>query len=184
MDDIAREMSVSKKTLYLYYADKKAMVNDSLKTWMDEEQKLMGAIQANAENAIEEIISLTAHLKKLFADVNPVLLFDMRKYYPEAWQYFQQHKEECYVQNIQRNLHWGIREGIYRKDINVDILAKMRIEIAEMAFDPKIFPSDKFSFAEVQLQFLDHFVHGIVTLKGYSLLLKYKQKYYTEIENP
>ena len=76
---------------------------------------------------------------------------------------------------VEENLRNGIREDLYRKDINVKIMAKYRMEQVGMAFNPTIFPPDKYNIKDVQMILLDHFVHGITTLKGHKLINKYKE---------
>lgn len=73
-----------------------------------------------------------------------------------------------------RNLKQGIREGYYRPELNVDIVAAMRIEMVQLPFDENAFPPSQFQLAEVQMEIFDHFVHGIVTDKGRKLYQKLK----------
>jgi hypothetical protein len=69
----------------------------------------------------------------------------------------------------------GIKDGIIRPDINTRIMTKLRMEEVEMGFNPNLFPPDKFKILDVQLALLDHFLHGICTLKGHKLINKRKQ---------
>jgi TetR/AcrR family transcriptional regulator, cholesterol catabolism regulator len=107
--------------------------------------------------------------------MNPTLLFDVQKFHPNAWKIYQEHKEKCFHDSIVSNLKKGIEQGYYRKEMEVDIIAKLRLEQIITAFDPRIFPADKFDISKVQLQFIDHFLHGICTIKGHKLINKYKQ---------
>ncbi|MFM7727612.1 MAG: hypothetical protein ACKO7B_12980, partial [Flavobacteriales bacterium] len=68
----------------------------------------------------------------------------------------------------------GIRSGLYRKDIDVKILARLRLEEVEMGYNPKTYPPSRFNIPDVQLALLDHFLHGIVTIKGHRLINRYK----------
>jgi hypothetical protein len=68
-----------------------------------------------------------------------------------------------------------IKDGIVRPDVNTKIMAKLRMEEVDMGFNPELFPPDKFKILEVQLALLDHFLHGICTLKGHKLINKHKQ---------
>ena len=76
---------------------------------------------------------------------------------------------------IERNLKKGILEGLYRTDINIKIISKMRLETMEMGFNPMIFSPEDYNIREVQMQLLNHFLHGITTLKGHKLINKYKE---------
>ena len=76
---------------------------------------------------------------------------------------------------VEGNLHKGVEQGLYRKDMNIPIIARLRIEEIEMGFHPNVFPPDKFNFAKVQMEVFNHFMHGITTIKGHKLINKYKQ---------
>ena len=61
-------------------------------------------------------------------------------------------------------------QGYFREDIHVEILAKMRVEQIEMIFNPEIFAPEKYDFAEVHVQLIEHFIYGISTIKGHKRL--------------
>ena len=75
-----------------------------------------------------------------------------------------------------------MKEGYYRSEVDPDVLAKLRMEQVQMAFDPKIFPSNKYSIVEVQMQVLDHFVHGLLSDKGRDLYHTYQKQTETVIQ--
>ena len=76
---------------------------------------------------------------------------------------------------VQDSLKRGMKEGFVRKDINTKIIARLRMEEVEMGFNPELFPPNKFKIIDVQLALLDHFLHGVCTLKGHKLINKHKQ---------
>jgi hypothetical protein len=77
---------------------------------------------------------------------------------------------------IINNLNEGINGGYFRKDINPNILARLRVEEVQMSFDNRIYPTSKFDFKEVQMQLFEHFLQGIMTDKGRDLYLVYQKK--------
>jgi hypothetical protein len=79
------------------------------------------------------------------------------------------------AQMVERSIERGKKEGLVREDINSKVLSRMRIEQVEMGLNLDVFPPDKFKIVEIQLSMLDHFLHGICTLKGHKLINKYKQ---------
>ena len=108
-------------------------------------------------------------------DTNPSLLFDLQKYHPKAWGVWLNHKNKFIRESVVRNLNQGIEEGHYRPEINVEVIAAMRLELVQLPFADNVFLPSKFKLAEVQSQLFDHFVHGIVTEKGRKLYHKYKE---------
>ena len=74
---------------------------------------------------------------------------------------------------MEANLKKGIKQGLYRPDINVRILAKLRIEEVQMGLNPQLFQPAKYNIQEVQVALLEHFLYGILTINGIKLLTKY-----------
>ncbi|QSE96960.1 TetR/AcrR family transcriptional regulator [Fulvivirga lutea] len=176
MDDIARHLSISKKTIYQYYKDKNEIVSLSLKLHMDMNKQEYDEVFKESENALEELSKVSKCMRKDFKDMNPSLLFDLQKYHPKAWEMWTKFKNEYIKNQVQTNLERGVKEGYYRKEINPEALARLRVEEVQLAFDETVYPKDQFNFKELQLLFFDHFVHGIVTPKGKELYDKYLQQ--------
>lgn len=183
MDDIARHLAVSKKTLYQHFEDKEDIVTITCQSHIDGVYREFQEIENSAENAIEELAKISICLKQNSEEMNPTLLFDLQKYHPKAWSIWVNHKNKFIRESVVRNLKQGIEEGYFRPEINVNIIAAMRLELVEMAFNDQIFPSSKFKVAEVQMQIFDHFVYGLVTEKGRKLYQKYKETL-VELSNP
>ena len=81
MDDIARHLTVSKKTLYQHFADKEDIVTVTCKAHLDRNAEEFQVIRKTAKNAIEELVQLSVCLKRNMQDMNPSLLFDLQKYH-------------------------------------------------------------------------------------------------------
>jgi AcrR family transcriptional regulator len=176
MDDIARHLSVSKKTLYQHFADKEDIVTQVCQSHMEASWRKLENVRKSAANAIEELALLSVQLKKDMEEMNPSLLFDLQKYHPKAWAVWEKYKGVCVNDSMKRNLEQGIQEGYYRPDIDTDILGTARMCLVQIAFDDKVFPQNKFKLAEVQLQLFEQFVYGIVTEKGRKLYQKYREQ--------
>ena len=180
MDDIARHLTISKKTIYQYFKDKNEIVMLSLKLHMDTNKNEYDEAFKNSSNAIEELSKVSQCMRKDFNELNPSLLFDMQKYHPSAWEMWLNFKNEYIKNQVQQNLVRGMEEGYFRENIDAESLARLRVEQVQLAFDDQVFPTDKFNFKELQMMFFDHFVHGIVTPKGLKLYEKYSQQSFNE----
>ncbi len=176
MDDIAKHIGMSKKTIYQHFADKDELVYAFMQVGMQEQMTDMKKIAESSENVIEELHLAMAKTREVFSQINPLMLFELRKYHPKAWEFFNQCKEGEMKEHIIKTMQKGIKEGVFRANIDVEILARMRLELVQVALDPKTFPSPQFNFVEVNLQLFEHFVYGIITLKGLNLLNQYKKQ--------
>ena len=184
MDDIAKELGISKKTIYQHFNDKDAIVKEVVEQELACEKIDMDRLEAEAQDPIEEVLRISDYIQASFGTISPVLLHDLKKYHPKAWTLFQKHKHEHIIQGIIENLQRGIEKGYYRASINVNVLARMRVELIEMAFDPAIFPPQKFSMIDVHVQLIHHFLRGILTDKGFTLYNTYIDKSVIESNHP
>ena len=175
MDDIARHLTVSKKTLYQHFADKEDIVTMACKNHLERNAGEFDEARSTAKNAIDELAKLSVCLKRNMAELNPSLLYDLQKYHPKAWAVWVNHKNKFIRASVERNLKQGIEEGYFRPEINPQIMAAMRLELVQIAFDEEIFPREHFRLSEVQMQIFDHFVFGLVTDIGRKLYLIYKE---------
>lgn len=176
MDEIAREVGVSKKTVYQFFKDKDELVLEVSKHHFINDMKEIEEMFLQAINPIDEIMMLTKHMKKNLTNINPCLFFDLKKFYPKAFDSWKEHKNTFIMEHIKNNINKGIELGFYREDINVEILAIMRLEQIELGCNPEIFSPAKFKLVDVQTTFINHFIRGIVTEKGYKMMEEYKTK--------
>jgi AcrR family transcriptional regulator len=172
MDDVARELGMSKKTLYQSFENKDELVMETCKMHINHEMEAFGEIHVTAENAIDELHKLTSCMRMSMQNINPSLLFDLQKYHPDAWQIFLDFKFNFIQNQVKENIEKGIAEGFYRPEINPDVMAKIRMEQVQTVFDPKIFPANQYDLIEVQMNVLDHFIHGLLSDNGRELFVK------------
>ena len=81
-----------------------------------------------------------------------------------------------FFRTVKENIERGKREELYRPEINIEVIAKVRLETMMMPFNEQIFPKNKFSLVTLHQQLIEYFLFGIASLKGYKLILKYQQK--------
>ena len=177
MDEIARQMGVSKKTLYQHFQNKDALVTTVIEHGILQIQEMCKKFQLQAKDAIEEIILFMQYNDQLFRNMNPVILLDLQKFHPRAFEVFQHHKNQFLQKIILENLEWGTREGLYRKGINLEIISRFRMESAMLCFQPQVFPNTDFDMRTVQKELLEHYLYGISSPKGQELIEPYKKIY-------
>lgn len=178
MDDIARHLGISKKTLYQHFADKEDLVNKIAEAFLEKNHKKYESIALVAKNSIEELSRISICMKQDFEQMNPSVLFDLQKYHPKAWGLWLSHKAKVITGSVVQNIRKGIEDGFYRPDIHPETMAAARVLLIEGAFDPQVFPRNEFNFVNVQTQLFELFVHGLCTEKGKKLYQKYKDTNY------
>ena len=175
MDDIARELGISKKTIYQHFQDKNDLVRQSTHAVLKDRQVEFEEIERKASNALEEQMMISHCIRKDLAQMNPSLMFDIEKYHSDAWSEYVDHERNVIEESVKRNLNRGIKEGYFRPEINVDILTRLRLQQVRMSFNSRVFPGTEFDFKEVQMQMFDHFVYGLLTEQGVALHREYLQ---------
>ena len=175
MDDVAREVGMSKKTLYQYFTNKDGLVTAVAKSQMELEREEFSGIADNAKNAIDELYQIAQCMRRNIQDMNPSLLYDLQKFHREAWQEYLKFKNDFVRGNLIDNINRGKKEGFYREDLNAAILSKFRVEQVQMIFDDKVFPTEEFEFLEVQMHLFEHFVYGMLSEKGRELYQEYSK---------
>lgn len=176
MDDIAKELHISKKTIYLHYSNKADIVRGIMTEHIESEKRDFEEIHGKSGDALEEMILMMNWVSKSFKDINPALIYDVQKYYPKSWEIWQEFKNSFIRKSVTANLIWGKEQGLYRPDLDVNIIAKLRLDEVEFFLDPSVFEGQKYDLTYVHLQLLEHYIHGLVTMKGKKLLNDYLNK--------
>ncbi|WP_423147229.1 TetR/AcrR family transcriptional regulator [Rubrolithibacter danxiaensis] len=174
MDDISRHLGISKKTIYQHFKDKNELVVLLMSDKMENQVCVMDATSQKAKNAIDEVFEAVTHTEVMLSNMNPTLFYDLQKYHREAWQVFKAFRENIFYKKIRQNLLRGIQEGYYRKELDVDIITRMRIEQIDLIFNQTTFPVKEYSISRVLTELTAHFLYGICTLKGHKLINNYK----------
>ena len=176
MDDIANHLGMSKKTLYQYFADKDELVEAVVDGHINEVEGECVHCKEEAKDAIHEIFLTMEHIMAEFSNMNPMLLYDLEKFHFKAYQRFREYKDKFLLQVIRANLEWGIKDELYRPDINVDVLSKYRIESMMIPFNVAVFPPGKYNLATTSGLIIENFTYGLATIKGHKLIQKYNEQ--------
>jgi len=176
MDDIANHLGMSKKTIYQYYADKDELVDAVIEGEINHNEECCKLDQNRSENAVHELFLAMDMIVEMFRTMNTSVLHDMQKYHPRAFLKFHKHKNDYLYNVIRENLLRGIKEDIYRDDMNVNIVARFRVDSMLLVFDPEFQSKTKHNLADIEQELILLYTHGLVNTKGYKLILKYKQE--------
>ena len=135
-----------------------------------EDQNVIEELIAKSKNAIDEIILITHYVGQQLKSIHPSIHYDLEKYYPEAWGMFYDHKNDFIYNSVVTNLQRGIKEGLYREEMDAEVIAKLYVSKIDILFDPDIFPVSKFSFQEVHFELIRYHIRGIASQEGIEYL--------------
>ena len=175
MNDVAKSLGISKKTLYQQIENKDDLV---LKIAHRHTQRETGYICKKielAENALAEMLQIVLHVQQTIETINPALLFDLQRFHRTAWKHFEAHQKDFIVTTIKANLLRGMAEGLYRANLRVDFISKIYIASIPIFNDHDFFPLDDFPRAELHFEWINYHVHGIVSPQGLVIWEDYLQ---------
>lgn len=179
MDDVARSLGISKKTLYELIKDKRHLVDAVVRAIQGKEMDLIKQIQAKELNAIEHLFEINRLLKTEGFLQSPVFINDLKKYYPKLVAKEKREQGFYRLQILKENLAKGKQEGLYRSDINEDLVARIWVSVRTLfAFDPLgLFTDIEVGSESFVCQMMSYHLHAICSEQGRSFLARIiKQK--------
>jgi len=175
MDEIAGQLGISKKTIYQFYSDKETLVKDIFREMTDQNKQKCTYFKDIAENAIHEQYLSSDSAQEIFNNMNTSVLFDLNRFHPNVFAEFEKFKKQFLFNSIKENIVRGIKEGLFRKDIDVNIITWLRLEMISGVFHNEEVINGKTKPNQFENEMKDFFLHGICTEKGLSYISKYRQ---------
>lgn len=172
MDDISMNLGMSKKTLYLYVKDKQELVGKVVNCNFKANEKKISALLNPAFNAIEEVLALVRFFTELHQSHSPNMIFDLQKFYPEVYQIFRKKRKEKLMLFYENNFKKGIKEGLYRQNMDVNVVKKIIVHLSETIIESDTFTIEEVSSPQFILEMYSYHLHGIISEKGHEFLNK------------
>ena len=169
MDDLARTLGVSKKTLYKHCTDKADLVLQVFDRMCNRQDARICELAENAGNAIDAGIDAMAYMQSELRDMHPSMLFDLKKYYPDAMARLERHKLDNMQGYLLRNIERGQREGYYRKDFDAKLISRLHMSMVQTMTDPSTLEEFGRPLSELQKELHAYHLRGISTEKGMAL---------------
>jgi len=176
MDEIALKLGISKKTIYQYYKDKDDLVDAVFSIEIHQHKVDCECNIVKCKDAIHEVFLALDSVKETFKAMHPLIFFDLMKYHPGVYKKFNTHKTNFFYEVIKSNIERGVQEGLYRPDINIDIISKYRVVCIFQILENEQFQEVKVPIVEIMQETTEHFLYGLATPKGARLVKKYTQK--------
>jgi AcrR family transcriptional regulator len=176
MDDVCRDVGISKKKLYLHFKSKNELVEKLLELERENFEIIFATDKFDGVNAIDVLLMVSMQVGERFRDVTPSLTFDLKKYYPEIYHRHIENRIEFIYEQIQLNIKKGIKNGLYRDDLSIELLARLYIRRLIDLHNPEFFPADKFSFQTLFDVMFDNFIRGISNENGIRYYEQQKRK--------
>lgn len=176
MDEVARSLGISKKTLYQHVNNKADLIQKVMIIHITEEKDAMCTIHETAKDAIDEMMQISRYVSELLQRVNPTVIYDLQKYYAKGWELMESlHFEHTYTL-IKENIEKGMEQGLYRPNLDADIIAKLYIGRMDLVVDKNLFPIGEYTISQIHNNAMTYHLYGIMSTKGIELFEKYNNK--------
>ena len=176
MDMLASQLGISKRTIYEVFSDKEELLKGVLKWMVEKQREVMTSVFNESENTIEAIFRMLDLMMDHFQKMSPAFQMDMKRLHMDLKKNPGELVDLPYFSNNSDILMRGIREGVFRDDIDVEITNKCLLEVARVTNDRNVFPPDYFENKDVIRSFYINYLRGISTQKGLDLINFYEKK--------
>ena len=177
MDDIARYLGMSKKTLYQEFSDKHELISRVIDFDMEQSRILLEEVKKSDSNAVQELFMLNRQIHSLRILYSPTFYFDLRRYYPETYHRWIEDKRSNLYRVITENLRKGKSEGIYRAEIDEHIIGRLHMARIEMLDGNDLIEDhERLSDDFIREVFIYH-LHGICNEQGMKLITLEKDSF-------
>lgn len=177
MDDIAKELGMSKKTIYVNFCNKTKLIKAVSDSLFDKIQKGINDIASNTHDPIEELFKIKNFVGENLNDEKSSPVFQLQKYYPKLFKEMIKKQRDIVEQITRLNIERGFKTGLYRKEVNVDFIWRIYFAGINSIKNDELFPPSFFSKKEINDMYLEYHLRAIVTNKGLiklNELLKHK----------
>lgn len=170
MDDIAREMSISKKTLYKYYANKEDLVTRAVVQMFQEISGNMTELLEHQGNAIDMLFSMDEVICSTIEKHDPSMQFQLERYYPEVSAMLEGMKKETVFLMMENNINRGKAEGLYRANLDAQVVTYLYYSRAQLMMEEDMGPFKDRPIEEVMREILVYHIRGVASDKGLAYL--------------
>ena len=177
MDDLSRDLGMSKKTLYKYVKNKADLVDQGVRFKFNEVASAIKEFGSNLDNAIDELFAIDAYIDVMMLENHPAMMFQLSKYYPKTYKWLEKSKEELMTEITTANLKKGLQQELYRPSIKVDYITYIYMAHAQSMDGQTNIPEEVCHSAEFHKHHMEYHIRGIASAKGLEYLnQKIKQK--------
>lgn len=175
MDDISRELGMSKRTIYEVFKDKDELLRECLSYIDKKYEQEHELIALESDNTISEVFSMMKLGIYAIKTISPLFFSDLKKYHFKIYKEVLQVNQFKQINKTHTLLKKGINQGVFKSNIDLEIVSILLNEQLKLISDDNVFPERKFSRVVVFENVLINFFRGIATQKGIDLIDQYHE---------
>jgi hypothetical protein len=157
---------MSKNTLYQFVSDKQDLVAKTMLNYCATDKETVLELCSDSENAIDELLAIIKYVKQRLSVFHPSIMYDLEKYYPEAWDTLHKHQKEFIYELVRDNITRGKNEGLFKDDVHEEIIARIYAKRLDVTLDRMDKVMGKFEFVTIYIEMMKYHIRGIASEKG------------------
>ncbi|MGB0357473.1 MAG: TetR/AcrR family transcriptional regulator [Flavobacteriaceae bacterium] len=169
MDDIAKQLGISKKTLYSHFPNKESLVKNCVFHFFDYVTGEISKISLVAKNPIEELYEIKMFMMRQIKNEKISPQFQLKKYYPEIFKALQEKQLAFMVERMSNSLEKGVALGLFRSNLNIPFVARLYFNGMMGIKDQRLFPAELFQHSQLMADYLEYHLRAICTDKGIAI---------------
>lgn len=173
MDDIANEMGISKKTIYVHFANKTKLVEAVTFELFETICNGIDGICNASNNPIEELYDIKMFVIHHLKNERTSPQFQLKKYYPQIYDILKVKQFEKMHDSVKESLQKGIDTKLFRSNIDVDFISRMYFNGMTGIKDDLIFPKHIYNMDYLMESYLEYHLRAIITDNGLQILNKF-----------
>ena len=170
MDDIAKEMGISKKTIYTHFNNKETIIGVVTDHVFETVCHDIDAICDLNQNPIQELYAIKKRVMQYMQKEKASPTYQLQKYYPAIYNNIKQRQFSYMQQCVVKNLNRGLEQDLYRHNIEVQFVARIYFNGITGIKEESLFPHTMYEGETLYEMYLEYHLRGIVTPKGRNIL--------------
>ncbi len=170
MDSIASHLGISKRSIYERFSDKDTLLFAVLDSMIAKQREKIESILENSPDAISAVFTIIRMGREHAATMNPLISSDLKKYHSKVLKRLSETCGHPDHEAALRILTKGVSQGIFRQNIDTEIVGRAFRGIAGLTGDEELFPPDMFMRSDIMKNVMVNYMRGICTEKGINLI--------------
>jgi AcrR family transcriptional regulator len=163
LDEISSELGMSKKTMYKFFPSKDDLLRTIVHAMMKRVQGHVEEIVRSDKPFLQKIPEFLEFFGRQMSLLSKQFIVDLQRFAPDLWKEMERFRRERILTNVRLMFDQAKREGVFRKDLNVDLFVLVFLNSVQNIINPQTLSQQSFSTEEAFQQILTIIFEGAVT---------------------
>ena len=171
MDDVARKLGISKKTLYIHFPSKEKLFSASLITTLDGWKKdYSGIVSGSKKNCVAKLEEISGLISRCYSMLSRPMADDLPRFAPAAWKAIEEWRKTLIFTELAALMDEGKKQGYFHADTDKELGLILYYEFSRSVLTPDFVTRYPYSAGQVSAAVSRLFFSRLLTEKGKALL--------------